>query len=151
MMGSQGVPSLLYGKMSAKVKRQNDVFSLDTPLGRVGVVADASIGVSANANEVELHVFSGSAIFDVLPLFRGANGSRRLNVFNGGSVRLTSTSDGTISFEQGEANEEAFVTPASMSASQLNISNNYVAAIKKAAPIAYWRFDRVEKGVVSRT
>ena len=145
MMGSQGVPSLLYGKMSAKVTRQNDVFSLDTPLGRVGVAADASIGVSANANEVELHVFSGSAIFDVLPLFRGANGSRRLNVFTGGSVRLTSTSDGTISFEQGEANEEAFVTPASMSASQLNISNHYVAAIKKAAPIAYWRFDRVEK------
>jgi concanavalin A-like lectin/glucanase superfamily protein len=148
MMASQGVPSLLYGKLSAKVNRNNDVFSLDTPLGRVSVAAEASIGVSASANEVELHVFSGSAVFDPLPMFRGANADRRLNVFAGASVRVTSSSDGNIGVDHGDANEEAFVTQASMIASQLNISDNYVAAIKKAKPIAYWRFDRVQDGYV---
>ena len=148
MMASQGVPSLLYGKLSAKVTRDNDVFSLDTPLGRVSVSSDASIGVSTSANEVELHVFSGSAIFDPLPLFRGSNADRRLNVFAGSSVRISSSSDGIITVEHGDSNEGAFVTQASMIASQLNINDNYVAAVKQANPLAYWRFNHVQDGHV---
>jgi hypothetical protein len=36
-----------------------------------------------------------------------------------------------------------------MAASQLNISPAYVAAVRAARPIAYWRFDRVEEGVIA--
>ena len=56
-LNSQGMPSLLYGHLTGKCACDYDQFALDTPLGRVNVSGDASIGVIAAANKVELHVF----------------------------------------------------------------------------------------------
>jgi hypothetical protein len=148
MMTSQHVPALMYGKLSATIQSDQDLFALDTPLGRI-LSGDAAIGVSVNSSDVELHVFSGDAVFEPLEVFRGADADQRCEVHAGSSLRLTATSDGSVALETGAAKEDAFVTQASMTASHLRISPAYVAAVKAAGPIAYWRFDRVEHGVVA--
>jgi len=147
MMTSQHVPTLLYGKLSATIQSDQDLFALDTPLGRI-MSGDAAIGVSVNSSEVELHVFSGDAVLEPLEVFRGAVANGRYEVHAGSSLRLTTTREGSVAVETGAAKEDAFVTQASMTASHLRISSAYVAAVKAAGPIAYWRFDRVEQGVV---
>jgi hypothetical protein len=147
MMTSQHVPTLLYGKLSATIQSDEDLFVLDTPMGRV-MTADAAIGVSVNTNEVELHVFSGDAVLEPLEVFRRSDGDARCEVHAGSSLRISASGDGKISLDPGAAKEDEFVTAGSMAASQLNISPAYVAAMKAARPIAYWRFDRVEEGVV---
>ena len=148
MMGSQGVPSLLYGRLSATSTVDVDPFSLDTPLGRVTVSEDACIGVAANTNEVEVHVFFGSAAFEPLGHFRHADVHECYNITSGSALRVTSSSEEGLLVESGVAKEEGFVTQASLNASRLNITPNYVEAIKAASPVAYWRFDRVRDGHV---
>jgi hypothetical protein len=48
---------------------------------------------------------------------------------------------GKISVAHGPASENQFVTPSSLAASQLSISDQYVSAIRESQPIAYWRFE----------
>ncbi len=148
MMGSQGVSSLLYGRLSATSTIDHDPFALDTPLGRVILTEDACIGVVANTNEVELHVFFGSAVFEPLVHLQQDDANERYSVASGSALRVTSSSEAGLVVENGVAKEDGFITQASLNASRLNISSNYVAAIKAAKPIAYWRFDRVRDGLV---
>ena len=60
-LNSQGMPSLMYGHLTGKFSCDYDQFTLDTPLGRMNLSGEASIGVIAAANKVELHVFAGTA------------------------------------------------------------------------------------------
>jgi hypothetical protein len=148
MMTSQHVPTLLYGKLSATIQSNQNLFALDTPLGRI-LSGESAIGVSVNSNEVELHVFSGDAVFEPLEVFRRSDNEARCEVHAGSSLRMSAASAGSVSAETGAAREDEFVTAASVAASQLRISPAYVAAVKAARPVAYWRFDHVEDGVVA--
>jgi hypothetical protein len=148
MMGSHGVPSLLYGRLSATSTIDHDPFVLDTPLGRVTVSEDACIGAVANTNEVEIHVFFGSASFEPLVHLQQDDANERFCITSGSALRITSNAEAGLVVENGVANEDGFITQASLNASRLNITPNYVAAIKAAKPIAYWRFDRVHDGLV---
>jgi len=63
ILTSQGMPNLQYGKMTAEIRCDFDRYSLDTPMGRIVVPYAAQIGLIANANDLELHVFDGEAVF----------------------------------------------------------------------------------------
>jgi Concanavalin A-like lectin/glucanases superfamily len=147
MLTSEGMPSLLYGRLTGSFACDFDRFILDTPLGRVIIPGDASLGVMAAANEVEVHVFSGAAQFecwsngtDVVPELSSAT--------SGTSIRARIGDDGRLSVEHGKARENGFVTPSSLTASRLLISDEYVAAIRNAKPLGYWRFESDEGGLV---
>jgi hypothetical protein len=148
MMSSEGVLSLLYGKVSAEIKCNSDIFALETSLGRIAVSKDASIGVAANANEVEVHVFSGYAVFEPLQLYLDRLVDERLRISSGSALRIYSTADDSIITEHDVANEDEFVSSAALKERQLSISEDYVAAIKKAHPFIYWRFEHLVHGEI---
>lgn len=148
LLTDEGMPSLVYGKLSGTFSCNHDYFTLDTPLGRVVVSGDASIGIKAAANDVELHVFNGAAMLEMWST--GLNGipNQRLTAKSGTSLSARVTADNNISVDYGTAHENRFVTPTSVAASQLLISDQYVATIRDAQPIAYWRFEEEVDGLV---
>ncbi len=146
-LNSQGMPSLLYGHLTGKFTCDYDEFTMDTPLGRVNVSGDASIGVIAAANKVELHVFSGTATFDIWAMGFGGT-SKRMIASAGTALSARVEADGRISVNHGESKESGFITPAALAASQLHITPEYVATIRAAKPVAYWRFEGDAGGVM---
>jgi hypothetical protein len=148
MMTSHGVPSLQYGKLSVTINGDSDCFALDTSLGCFIASHDASFGIMSNANKVELHVFSGSVTFEPQQLFSAGDDDEPLKAAAGTSLLLSLSPERAITVRKGAAQEESFITQDSLNASHLNISEGYVAAIKQAKPIAYWRFDRLQDNVV---
>jgi hypothetical protein len=147
MLTSEGMPNLLYGRMTGLFTCGRERFVLDTPLGRVLITGNASIGLVAAANDLELHVFSGEAIFEPWTMdFTGS--SDQLRAASGASIRAQVDTDGSVSVVRGRARESRFVTTATIAASRLNISDKYVAAIRDAEPIGYWRFENDVNGVI---
>ena len=146
-LNSQGMPSLLYGHLTGKFTCDYDQFTLDTPLGRVNVSGDASIGVIAAANKVELHVFSGTATLDLWAMGFGGN-SKQMIANAGTALGARVEADGRISVDHGESKESGFITPAALAASRLRITPEYVATIRGAKPVAYWRFEDDTGGVM---
>jgi hypothetical protein len=143
-LSDDGMPNVMFGKLSGELSCRNDSFRLGTALGRIVISGDCSFGVRAEANEVELHVFSGAATFDSWSTSPTGDPGQLLKVQAGTSLRVRVNSDRTVSIDHGKASENRFVTPATLSASQLNISDQYVKTIREAKPAAYWRFEREE-------
>jgi Concanavalin A-like lectin/glucanases superfamily len=146
-LNSQGMPSLLYGHLTGKFACDYDQFALDTPLGRVNVSGDASIGVIAAANKVELHVFSGTATLDLWAMSFGGT-SKQLTASAGTALSARVEADGKISVDHGESKESGFITPAALAASRLHITPEYAATIRAAKPVGYWRFEGDVDGVM---
>jgi hypothetical protein len=146
-LNSQGMPSLLYGHLTGKFTCDYDQFTLDTPLGRVNISGEASIGVIAAANKVELHVFSGTATLDLWAMGFGGT-SKQMVASAGTALSARVEADGRISVDHGQSKESGFITPAALAASQLRITPEYVAAVRAAKPVAYWRFEGDTGGVM---
>lgn len=146
-LSSQGMPSLLYGQLTGSFACDYDEFTLDTPLGRVVVSGDASLGIIAAAHKVDLHVFSGTASLELWAAgFRGA--PKQLTATAGTSLNVHIDAEGNVSVDRGQSQESGFMTPAALTASRLHISDDYVATILDAKPVAYWRFERDVDGLM---
>jgi hypothetical protein len=142
----EGMPSLLYGKLTASFSSDLDQFALDTPLGRIAVSGNASIGVSSAPNSIELHVVAGAA---TLELWSSAvDNSESLTAQNGTSLRARVAADGSVAVDRDKSREGWFVTPAALAKSRLTISDRYVSTILDAKPVAYWRFEQADGGVM---
>jgi hypothetical protein len=147
IINNEGMPNLLFGRLTGRFTCEHERFALDTPLGRVLITSNASIGVVATANDVELHVFSGTAILEFWAMdLKGF--PDQIAVGPGASLRAQVGADGSITVDHGDARENRFVTPAAIAASRLVISDQYVATIRAAHPIAYWRFESDADGVI---
>jgi hypothetical protein len=140
LMADRGA-SLSYGKLIANVSLQYDSFSIETPVGRVVVTNDARIGVAVSTGVVEVHVFQGEAEV-ITPWSSGTPSSDRLRVRNERSIRLSATESGRIEVSRGPALLNRFASQVAMDSDLLAIPDDYVAAVKQAAPLIYWRFDR---------
>jgi hypothetical protein len=145
ILTSQGMPNLQYGKMTAEITCDFDRYSLDTPMGRVVVPYAARIGLIANADDLELHVFDGEAVFEPLwriadeEVFSATETAEQVIVSAGHSIGIGASESTDI--RRGKANRALFASQVSMSDNELHISKKYVAAIRKAAPVCYWRFE----------
>lgn len=148
MLSSEGMPNIQYGKLAAEVVCDYERFSLDTPLGRVMVPRQASFGVAVTANEVELHVFSGEAVFEAIWPMNIGEAGEEIRVGTGVSLRISSSRDGKFAVRRDQADESRFVTYLSMAASRLDIPTQYVSEIHEAQPVAYWRFEDDTDGLV---
>jgi hypothetical protein len=146
------MPNIQYGKMTAEVDCGFDRYVLDTPMGRVVVPYAASIGMIANADELELHVFEGEALFE--PPWRtehddaieSSNATEQHIVAAGTSIRIHAAEE--AEFHRGTANRALFASQVPMAADELDISKEYVETIRKANPVCYWRFEGDEEDIV---
>ncbi len=145
-LSREGMPSLLYGKLTASFSSGSDQFALDTPVGRVTVSGHASIGVSSAPNGIELHVFTGAATLDLWS--SGIEASKSLTAKEGTSLSARVSSDGKIAVQRGESREAWFITPGALAKSQLIIPRGYISAVLRDKPAAYWRFEEADGGVM---
>ena len=146
LMADGGV-SLNFGKLTANIALENESFAVETPLGRIEVTGDATIGVAVSPNSTEIHVFSGAAKV-VTSWATDSHGSDTLDVDEGQSIRLATTEAGVVQIRRGIAAPGSFVTQISMTDDLLDITEDYVAAIKEASPVCYWRFNRPVDGLI---
>jgi hypothetical protein len=147
VLTSEGMPNLLFGRLTASFRADYDRFMINTPLGPVIVSGDASIGIVAAANDVELHVFSGMAMFEHWSNGVDSSFPDQMKVPAGASIRARVANDESLTIERGQARENRFAT-ADIADSQLVISDAYVQAIRRAKPLGYWRFESDDGGVV---
>jgi hypothetical protein len=144
---THGGVNLNHGKLTANVALEHDRFAVETPLGRVEVAEDASIGVAVSPNSVEFHVFSGEAKV-VTSWTADSLASDTLVVDEGQSIQLVASADGAVAIGRDIAAPSIFVSQIPMSDDLLDISDSYVTAIKEAAPVCYWRFNRPVDGLI---
>lgn len=148
LVGGDSGTVLHYGKLFVAIASPGEPFTLGTPLGQIIVDNSASIGVVAANQSVALHVFSGEATFKLLWAESLLDEQRRFDVRAGSSIRLMTNADAALTIDRGVANERCFAVSVSMADSRLNLDSEYVDAIRKAAPLAYWRFEAIENGFV---
>lgn len=146
LMADGGV-NLNHGKLTACVALEDGIFAVETPLGRFEVTADASIGVAVLRRSVEIHVYRGDAKV-ITSWTSDAAWSNNLDVHAGQSMQLATTEAGNLEIARGIAAPDFFVSQLSMTDDLLDISENYVAAIKQTSPVCYWRFNQPVNGFI---
>jgi hypothetical protein len=112
------------------------------------IAQQASIGLIVSGSEMELHVFAGEAVYEPLWPMSIADGGGDLIVTAGHSIVVSTSADGSFTVREGAADMNRFVTHVDMAASRLDITDDYIAAICKAKPIGYWRFESDAGGIV---
>ncbi len=142
MLSSEGMPMLRFGRLTGTINTTSRPFVLETPIGRLIVADFGSIGVCAFGNDGEIHVFEGSATLE--PAWRTSSGQQNvpLKIEAGHAIRVEKDVNGELDITPRAADADYFVAQLSMTSDALVIPPSYVAAVKKAAPIAYWRFER---------
>jgi hypothetical protein len=140
VMTGDGTPTLQYGKLFAAIDPRNDEFLLGTPLGQVVVDGSASLGVVASGEDVTIHVFAGTATFELL-WSADALEEEQYTVAAGSSLRLASGKDNILNVQRGDSNERNFIASVPMTEDRLAIGGEYVAAVRQMNPLAYWRFE----------
>ena len=139
MLSSDGMPTLRFGRMSATVNTSQRPFVLETSIGRLSLADCGAIGVSGYGNEGEIHVFSGAAKFEAA--WRSPDQTSPLTIDAGQSIRIQTGDNGEPQITWHKADAEYFAAQVSMTSDALVIPPTYVAAIKKAQPLGYWRFE----------
>ena len=137
---------LQYGKLFAAVDSKNVPYVLGTPLGQVFISGSASVGIVAASQDVTVHAFAGEVDFELL--WPSEADEDRFRVSAGSSLRLAVDKSGALTIHRGEANQLCFVVNVPMAGSRLAISDDYVTAVRRASPLAYWRFESDNDGVV---
>ena len=147
MLTSEGMPTLRFGRLTATISTAHRPFVLETPVGRLVLAEYGSIGVSAFGNEGEIHVFDGTAVLE--PAWRTPDEeSMPLKIEAGQAIRVRPGDDGQPSITHHSADADYFAAQVSMASDGLAITPAYVKAVKKAAPVGYWRFERDKWPVV---
>jgi hypothetical protein len=141
MLTSDGMPMLRFGRLTATISTTHRPFVLETSVGRLVLTEYGSIGVAAYGNEGEIHVFDGTATLE--PAWRTPDeDSVPLKIEAGQAIRVQPGDDGQPSITHHAADADYFAAQVSMASDGLAITPAYVKAIKKAAPVGYWRFER---------
>jgi hypothetical protein len=142
MLTSEGMPTLRFGRLTATISASSRPFVMETPVGRLVLAEYGSIGVSAFGNDGEIHVFDGSATLE--PAWRTSSGQPNLplSIAAGQAIRVQEGSGGEVSITRHATDPGYFVAQLSMTSDGLMIPPPYVAAVREADPIAYWRFER---------
>jgi hypothetical protein len=147
VLTADGTPSLNLGKFAATVYPGLGEFTMDTPFGQVTVLKESSLGIAVHGLDVEVHVFDGQAMF-VSPWSPDGNSIERFTIDAGDSLQLSIADAVAMKATPGKADPGRFVSLTTMISDQLDISSDYVAAIKQAAPIVYWRFEDSKDGKI---
>jgi hypothetical protein len=147
MLTSEGMPTLRFGRLTATISTAHRPFVLETPVGRLVLTEYGSIGVAAYGNEGEIHVFDGTATLE--PAWRTPDEeSVPMKIDAGQAIRVQPGDDGQPNITHHAADADYFAAQVSMASDGLAITPAYVSAVKKAAPVAYWRFERDKWPVV---
>jgi len=142
MLSSEGMPTLRFGRLTATISASFRPFVMETPVGRLVLADYGSIGVSAFGNEGEIHVFDGSVTLEPAWSASTSKENLPLRIEAGQAIRVQENPGGELTITRHPADEDYFVAQRSMTSDGLFIPPAYVDAVKKSAPLSYWRFER---------
>jgi hypothetical protein len=149
ILGKFGTSTLQYGKVAIKSSYgARNPFPLEASFGRVAAAPGSEIGVSEFGDSAEVHVFAGTATLQS-PWLASAEGEFVTKTIRAGEMlKVNRTSSSSLQIVDGVADATQFASSHSMDASFLAVGLPYVREVKKAKPIAYWRFERSFDGQV---
>jgi hypothetical protein len=141
MLTSEGMPALRYGKLTATIDARQRPFILETSVGRLVLSDYGSIGVAAFGNDAEIHVFDGTAALESAWDMTARRTTSPIAIEAGEALRIKEGANGEVLVERHPAEQSYFVTQMSMASDALVVPPTYIAAIKAARPLGYWRME----------
>ncbi len=142
MLTSEGMPTLRFGRLTARIEAREHPFVLDTSVGRLVLNDYGSVGVAAFGNDAEIHVFDGAAALE--PAWGALGGPEQLplSIKSGEALRIQVGENGELTTSRHPAERSYFVAQVSMASDTLVVPRAYVNAVKADTPIGYWRMER---------
>ena len=131
-----------YGQLAAKVPEAAQGFTIEAPKAAiVDLGTEFALNVSKEGKS-QVYVYEGEVVSSLL----GESGTTLLNanLYDKEGIQIDSNSE-TLSELSGN---EDFIRVENKSDSDLIISTKYIETVKKHSPLAYWRFEKSESGIV---
>jgi len=147
MLAAEGLPSLQYGKITVTTTGLAQAIPIETPFGRIYVPSDSEIGINAFGSTGAVHAFAGSAVVESPWLVSRDGNLKRLSISAGESASLENISEEPTVVRKGSSNRSLFAQEISMETDFLSVGPAYVKEIKRATPVAYWRFENEQQGI----
>lgn len=154
MLARGGIPNLRYGKVTLEVQGPSGKpFPLETSFGRVMTGCGSEIGIASFGSKGQVHVFAGDATVQSAWLtpqegLVGPAEIPHLTVISGQSVALSNVGGNSLTSTPGRADRNYFTPSIPMRADFLAVTPEYIRAIEKSSPVAYWRFEGAHDGKV---
>ncbi|QDT69236.1 hypothetical protein MalM25_21700 [Planctomycetes bacterium MalM25] len=145
VFGDGGDPSLRYGKMIVDNTYSGTQTEIKTSIGKVVVERNSLSGLASFNAKVTIHVFRGAANF-TKPAY--ADRDHRLHEFTAGESGFVLSNAKGHKVTIGKADPNLFAASRSMGLEVLRAPERYVESVLKSKPIAYWRFEEHEQGVI---
>jgi hypothetical protein len=143
LVARQAVPSLRYGKITVAIEAPSlGRFPVETPFGRVTLEPGTELGISMFGGSAQVHVFKGVASVESPWLMSSPQGAEPKIVSAGEALFFEGVGDVELQVTTGSAFSYRFPSQVSMQSDFLLVGPKYVNEIKRAAPIAYWRFEQ---------
>jgi hypothetical protein len=143
LLARQAVPSLRYGKITIETDSSSPTrFPVETSFGRVMLEPGTEAGIATFGGSAQVHVFAGVATVES-PWFPSAPQSGDSKTIEAGQALFFEGVGGVeLQVTSGSAGRDRFNAKVSMQSDFLAVGPEYVQEIRKAAPVAYWRFDQ---------
>lgn len=141
---SEGRPALKYGRLVTRHVPDGLDWRLAIPMSEIEVPFGAVVGVDAFGEEAVVHALQGSVT--VHPSL-GDNAPQVLSA--GEAVRLRRNAHSELSLLPIDVKPESFDFESLMDDGDLDVPSDYADRVMHSRPIAYWRFDQVDSGLVA--
>lgn len=149
MLTEQGMPILRYGKMTAKVDGfSHDEFVVETPFGRVMADGGSEVGISALGSAADVHAFDGRVTVESPWLVTADELQGTAIVNSGEALRIENIGGGAVDVVHTASNRDYFLPEVSMDSDHLVVGPEYIRAVRRSAPVAYWRFEGAQDGLI---
>jgi hypothetical protein len=147
VLTTQGGISLRYGKIIVTTGDHADRYAVETSFGRVLIEPNAKTGLVSFGSTEEIHSFAGEATVES-PWLASADLAGGAVVTEGKALHLKELADGSMGATETAAQTIRFTLQMPMSHDFLQVGSDYVQEIVNSQPIAYWRFEGAEDGIV---
>lgn len=149
MFSSQGMPTLRYGKMTLKVDGfSHETYLVETPFGRVEAEGGSEIGIASLGSTADVHAFAGSVSVSSPWLVTADQLEGSATIHSGEALRIENIGGAAVEVSRTASSRDLFLPEVSMDSDHLVVGPDYIREIRRAAPVAYWRFEGAEGGIV---
>jgi hypothetical protein len=147
VLTGQGAISLRYGKIIVTTGDLSERYPIETSFGRVLIEPNAQTGLVSFGSTEEIHSFRGEAKVES-PWLTASDLEGGAVVKVGEALHFKETKDGALEAVHGVVQPWRFTLQVPMTHDFLAVGPDYVREITDSHPVAYWRFEGLQDGVV---
>lgn len=139
---SLDLAEIKYGQLAAKVPEAAQGFTIEAPKAAiVDLGTEFAMNVSKEGKS-QVYVYEGEVVSSLL----GENGTSLLNanLYDNEGIQIDSNTETVSDLNGGED----FIRVENKTDKDLIITSEYIETVRKHSPLAYWRFENSENGIV---